>query len=270
MHRRNKSWGQNFLISDRIAKRIIRIAKIDKDDYVLEIGPGRGALTRDIAIAGNSVVAVEKDHYLANYLRTKLSPLYQNLKIIDGDILKVNIPDLFPSIDRIKVVSNLPYSIATSFISMMIEYRSIIDSSVLMVQEEVGLRLTAKPSCKDYSPISILVQNYFDVHNKFTVHPAFFKPQPKVSGMVLLLERRENPIYKTTDLNNFRHVLHAAFMHRRKKMINSLAISLNIEKSEIEGALTKVGLKENVRAEDVSILEYGKFFDNLEKLVYKE
>lgn len=208
--RPKKSLGQNFLIDKNIARKIVEAVSISKDDTVLEIGPGKGALTRLIAAKGAEVRAVEKDKHLFRALQVELAS-FSNLDLINGDFLEYELPNLAAIT---KIVGNIPYNLTSQIVSKLVDERSKIDCAVLMVQDEVAKRLSAHPGTKDYGSISVRLQLVADVKKLFLVGPTCFRPKPKVSSRVIKV------VFKHRELlvneNEFVAFVKKAFGMRRK------------------------------------------------------
>lgn len=216
----SKKLGQNFLIDEGVVKEIVRAADIEAGETVLEVGPGIGTLTQGLAEAGAHVVAVELDGRLPAVLSKTLAG-YENVRIVHGDILKVNIPELTGG-GKFKVVANLPYYITTPIIMALLEQRLPVTRLVTMVQKEVALRMTAKPGKKDYGALSVAVQYYTEPGIVTDVPPKSFIPRPEVDSVVIRCDVREAPAVKVTEEKMFFRVVKAAFSQRRKTLNNTL------------------------------------------------
>lgn len=256
--RPNKLLGQNFLIDRNMQKKILVNCNIDKKDIVLEIGPGLGALTLDIASSAEKVVAVEKDRLVSHVLRS-LSAAYDNIEVVSGDILKFGIKEIFKN-RKIKVIGNLPYYITTPIISYLIGNRQFVDSIFITLQKEVARRLIAKPSTKDYSPLSIYTQFYTKPQYLFLITRNVFYPSPEVNSAFVKLEVLKEPEVKVKDEGFFFKVVRTAFSQRRKTILNTLATGRisNLEKKEMEALLKSLDINPNKRPEDLSIKDFSK------------
>ena len=204
--------GQNFLIDSNIAKRIVAAANIEVGEDILEIGPGRGALTEILAPKGN-LLAVEKDKWLAVVLQQKLS---EQAKIVEDDILNYEIP----KVDVI--VANLPYSISSPILFRLFNYEW--DRAILMFQEEFANRLVAKSGSKVYGRLSVMANHYAKITKLFKVSKTAFQPQPKIHSQVVKLVR-QTPNYNLLDYETFEKVVKSIFMHRRKTIKNCLKLT---------------------------------------------
>ncbi|MGQ0793085.1 MAG: 16S rRNA (adenine(1518)-N(6)/adenine(1519)-N(6))-dimethyltransferase RsmA [Deltaproteobacteria bacterium] len=263
--RPKKSFGQNFLRDRGALERIGQIAELTKDDDVLEIGAGLGALTIFLAERAKSVVAIEKDTRLIERL-TEATSQMGNVRIVVADALLVNFRDVHQG-GRMKVVSNLPYSVSTPILMKLLEERDMFSSLVLMVQREVGQRLAAPPGGRDYGSISVLVQAFMDVALRLAVPPEAFWPRPKVHSVVLRFAPLATSRIRIADEKSFRAVVRASFSARRKMLVNSLSSA--IPKSEAEEILKLAAIDGRRRAETLSIEEFGRLAEEFWKLELK-
>lgn len=266
-----KKFGQNFLIDTHVLDKIISSAEIAKDDMVLEIGPGIGTMTQYLACAAKKVVAVEIDKTLIPILEDTLEG-YENVKIINEDILKVDIVKLAEEENGgrpIKVVANLPYYITTPIIMGLFEKHVPIKSITVMVQKEVADRMQVGPGTKDYGALSLAVQYYARPYIAANVPPNCFIPRPKVGSAVIRLERYEEPPVQVKDERLMFRIIRASFNQRRKTLANGLKNSqeLNFSKEEIETAIASLGKGASVRGEVLTLEEFARLSDCLTKEV---
>ena len=262
----SKSLGQNFLINSGVIEDTVSGSGVTKDTNVLEIGPGIGTLTMALAESANKVIAVEIDTKLLPVLDYTLED-YDNVSIIHGDILKLDINELYNEhfkSGKVHVVANLPYYITTPIIMKLLEHRELFESITVMVQKEVALRLAADEGSKDYSAVSIAVGYYAEPEIITFVRPEDFCPPPKVHSAVIKLNIRENPPFTPEDEKFFFKLVKAGFAQRRKTFINSVSSS-GISKSDAAAALAEIGLDENIRAEKISPKEFCLLSDILYK-----
>ena len=255
----SKSLGQNFLIDGNIVRKIVREANITKDDYVLEIGPGIGTLTEELALNAKKVVAVELDSNLLPILDETLKS-YDNIEIIHGDILKVDIDKIIEEKfegKRIKVVANLPYYVTTPIIAMLLEKDLNLDSIIVMVQKEVAERMAASPGGKEYGSLSVFVNFYSNPEIVVKVPKTVFMPQPKIDSSVIKLNiKKELP---EVDKEQFFKVVKAAFSKRRKTILNSLSTyGFKLDKDDFKKALDEAGINQTIRAENISVNDFIK------------
>ncbi len=209
-HRAKKSLGQNFLTDDNIARKIVGSLSLSKEDFVVEIGPGKGALTKLISKSNAKVEAIEKDNHLFGILQEKFS-VFPNIKLINADFLEWEFP---VSRSLAKVVGNIPYNLTSSIVSKLVDERSKIDFAVLMVQDEVAKRLSAAVGTKDYGSISIRLQLVADVNKLFPVSPNCFQPKPKVNSRIIKITFRKREMLDNE--SEFVSFIKRAFGMRRK------------------------------------------------------
>ena len=257
-----KKFGQNFLIDTHVLDKIIASAEITKDDMVLEIGPGIGTMTQYLACAAGKVVAVEIDKTLIPILEDTLSE-YDNVQIINQDVLKVNLAKLAEEENDgkpIKVVANLPYYITTPIIMGLFENHVPLKSITVMVQKEVADRMQVGPGTKDYGALSLAVQYYAKPYIVANVPPNCFMPRPKVGSAVIRLERYEEPPVQVADEKLMFQIIRASFNQRRKTLVNGLKNSPEIQfsKEEIEAAIETLGKGASVRGEALTLEEFAR------------
>lgn len=258
-----KSLGQNFLKDRRVIDRIVEVAEISAEDDVIEIGPGMGALTLALAENAGRVVAIEKDERVMSRLR-ELLDVHRNVKLVSGDCLNIDYSNLYRG-KKIKVVSNLPYSISSPVILHLLRERELFSTLILMLQLEVGKRITARPGSKQYGSLSVLIQTYMDVSIEFRVPPSAFWPKPKVDSAVLKFVPLRQPRVHVKDAQLYEKVLRAAFSSRRKMLGNSLRSILSKDKAE--EVLASCGIDRRRRAETLSIQEFGSLAEEIGKHV---
>ena len=265
-----KRYGQNFLIDTHILDKIIFEAGITKEDMVLEIGPGIGTLTQYLCEAAREVIAVEIDNSLIPILNETLAE-YSNICVMNEDILKVDINQIVNESNNgkpIKVVANLPYYITTPIIMGLFESKVPLESITIMVQKEVADRMKAIPGTKDYGALSLAVQYYSKPEIVAIVPPNCFMPRPNVSSAVIRLKRHDMPVISVEDEKLLFKIIRASFNQRRKTLTNSLknAQELSYSKEQIVEAIVKIGQKENVRGEALTLEQFAKLSDELKKL----
>lgn len=262
-----KKFGQNFLIDPHVLDKIIKAAKISKEDMVLEIGPGIGTMTQYLAEAAGKVVAVEIDRNLIPILTDTLGG-YDNVKIINEDILKIDINKLVTEENGgnpVKVVANLPYYITTPIIMGLFESHVPAESITVMVQKEVADRIQAGPGNKDYGALSLAVQYYANPYIAANVPPNCFLPRPKVGSAVIRLDCHKKPLVEVKDERLLFDIIRASFNQRRKTLVNGLYNSdrLSFSKEEIVRAVEKLGRGANIRGESLTLKEFAELSDYL-------
>ena len=262
-----KRFGQNFLIDGRVIDKIIAAANITKEDTVLEIGPGIGTMTQYLAEAAGQVIAVEIDKNLLPIYEETLAD-YDNVTIINNDILKVDIHELIKGkADKVKVVANLPYYITTPIIMGLFENHIPAESITVMVQKEVADRMQSGPGSKDYGALSLAVQYYAEPYIVANVPPNCFMPRPNVGSAVIRLTSWEKPPVTVRDEKLMFKLIRASFNQRRKTLQNGINNSpdLNFTKEQVVEALRAMGLPETVRGEALTLEQFAKLSDLLQQ-----
>jgi 16S rRNA (adenine1518-N6/adenine1519-N6)-dimethyltransferase len=274
-----KSLGQNFLVDDRVIGRIIDAVSSLPGDIVVEIGPGKGALTRSLLERAGFVVAVEIDPRLAAHLRERFHQ--ENFLLVEADALTEDWGELVSRASemfgrlrhknadgsRARVVANLPYYISTPIVERLIRSGRVFDDLTLMLQKEVVERITSGPGSKDYGYLSVLVQYYTEATKLFDVPPSSFKPAPKVWSSVARLRMRDRPPIVVDDTGRFFAMVRAAFSQRRKTLANNLKASMRFTGIEggIEDVYERAGIDPRRRAETLSVEEFGILYRELHK-----
>ena len=257
-----KRFGQNFLIDAHVLEKIVSAAGITKDDCVLEIGPGIGTMTQYLAESAGQVIAVEIDTNLLPILADTLKD-YSNVKVINQDILKVDINELVKEYNNgrpIKVVANLPYYITTPIIMGLFESNVPIDNITVMVQKEVADRMQVGPGSKDYGALSLAVQYDASPYIVATVPPNCFIPRPNVGSAVIRLTRYQEPPVQVKDPKLMFKLIRASFNQRRKTLQNGLNNSpeISFSKEEITKAIESLGVSPSVRGEALSLEQFAQ------------
>ncbi len=262
-----KRFGQNFLIDAHVLEKIISAAGITKDDCVLEIGPGIGTMTQYLAESAGQVIAVEIDTNLLPILADTLKD-YSNVKVINQDILKVDINELVKEYNNgrpIKVVANLPYYITTPIIMGLFESNVPIDNITVMVQKEVADRMQVGPGSKDYGALSLAVQYYASPYIVANVPPNCFIPRPNVGSAVIRLTRYQEPPVQVKDPKLMFKLIRASFNQRRKTLQNGLNNSpeISFSKEEITKAIESLGVSPSVRGEALTLEQFAQLANYL-------
>lgn len=246
-----KRLGQNFLIDPNIVRKIVSLAALRPEDTVLEIGPGRGALTAGLCAEAERVIAVEIDPQLQPHLQETLGHC-PNLDLRIGDALAFPYDSLPPGTG---VVANLPYYVSTPILFALLDARARLDRLVLMLQTEVAVRLAAKPNSEDYGVLSVLAQEAAEVELAFRVSPNCFRPRPTVGSAVVRLTMKARDEVDPVRYERFRRLVRAAFAHRRKTLVNSLRDE-GYPPERILRALQAVGVPLQARAETLTLDHY--------------
>ena len=262
--RADKKLGQNFLIDENVVHQIVAAAELSEADTVLEVGPGIGTLTQGLAESKARVVAVELDTRLLPVLATTLNG-YDNVRVVHGDILKVNIMEEVGA-PSFKVCANLPYYITTPIIFALLEKRLPMERLVAMVQKEVAERMAAQPGGKEYGALSVAIQYYTEPEIAFIVPPTSFIPAPAVESAVIVCKRRVKSPVEVCDEGLFFRVVKAAFSLRRKMLSNSLK-NMGIKSEQVAKWLELAGVDGKRRAETLSLEDFAKLTNSFNEAV---
>ncbi|MBU5427974.1 16S rRNA (adenine(1518)-N(6)/adenine(1519)-N(6))-dimethyltransferase RsmA [Tissierella pigra] len=263
----SKSLGQNFLMDGNIVRKIADAGEITPDDYIIEIGPGIGTLTEELALRAKKVVAIEIDNTLLPILDETIGK-YKNVEIVHEDVLKVDMEKLINEKlngGPVKVVANLPYYVTTPIIGKLIEDNLNLDAIIVMVQKEVAERMESGPGGKEYGSLSIFVNFYSKPKIIVKVPKTVFMPQPKIDSAVIKLDiKKELP---DVDKEKFFKVVKASFSKRRKTLVNALSTyGFDIAKEDIKNTLKTLNIDENIRAESLSVEDFIKISKTLPPL----
>ena len=243
-----KKWGQNFLNDTNLLDRIVRTLNPNKDDVILEIGPGDGSLTEKIFHQVKEMAAIEIDPYLIKHLSSRSD--LRGLHIIHGDVLQQDIKDI-PISNPVRVIGNIPYNITSPIIFWLIEQLDYWKDAFIMMQKEVGERLTALVGTKEYSRISVVVGVYLNIEMCLKVPPEVFYPKPKVDSAILRFTKKDSPVVQDDQFVKFNKIVKAAFSKRRKMLINSLNEFYIPDQIQKEVDFTR-------RPETLTVLEFSK------------
>jgi 16S rRNA (adenine1518-N6/adenine1519-N6)-dimethyltransferase len=264
---KTRALGQHFLRDDRVAQRIVALVAPTARDLVVEIGPGRGALTGHLARAAGRVLALEVDAGLAAALRDRFPPS-SSVAIMESDArrfgfsgLRERLPD--PG-GRVLAVGNLPYSVGKPILMALVEAGRAIDEMALMFQKEVAERVAATPGSKAYGALSVLTQVACEVTLAFTVPPGAFTPPPRVDSAVIHLRVRAAPAVPIADPRRFGMLVRAAFGQRRKNLANALAAGLALPVDDTRVLVTRAGIDPACRAETLALADFARLADILE------
>ncbi|TLS35102.1 16S rRNA (adenine(1518)-N(6)/adenine(1519)-N(6))-dimethyltransferase RsmA [Pseudalkalibacillus caeni] len=267
-----KSLGQNFLIDSNILRKIVDQAELGEDSAAIEIGPGIGALTEQLARKAEKVVAFEIDQRLLPILKDTLSP-YTNVKVVHSDVLKADVNQVikeeFKEGQDIMVVANLPYYVTTPILMKLLTENLPVRGIVVMIQKEVADRIAASPGTKDYGSLSLAVQYYAEAKNALIVPKTVFMPKPNVDSAVLHLTMRKEAPVEVENEDFFFEVIRASFTQRRKTLWNNLINNLfsKEKKDQVQQALEKAGIEGQRRGETLSMEEFARLSNEL--ILYK-
>ncbi len=256
-HRPRKRFGQNFLHDQNVLSRMVQSIYPRKDDRIVEIGPGQGALTCPLLEQHGSLTAIELDRDLAPLLLEKCASLGE-FTLHQGDAMKFDFSAIASEDEKIRIVGNLPYNISTPILFHLAKYAPLIQDMHVLLQREVGTRITAEPGGGDYGKLSIMMQSIFQTSLLFNVGPGAFKPPPKVQSTFIRLTPHATPIINIKDQSRFNEVVTAAFSQRRKTLRNSLKTQVTLEQFEA------ADIDPSRRAETLSLQEFARL-SNLDK-----
>jgi len=260
--RPRKKLGQNFLVDPNISRKLIRAIAPQPGEAFLEIGAGVGALTVPLAETGAEVFAVEIDPRLTPLLKEVVGR-FEDVHVIEGDILSLDISKLAAKagVSRLQVLGNLPYNITTQVILYLIENRKYIGRTLITIQREYAGRLLAGPGSRSYGSISVLTRFYATIEKVATIPRTCFFPAPEVTSTAIRLQFREKPLVQVKNEGVFEEVVRAAFSHRRKTLLNSVAERLKLDKPRIEALLKTAGVDSGKRAEELTLEELAGIAD---------
>ena len=262
----SKSLGQNFLCAAWVPEDIADSAEIDGETGVLEVGPGVGCLTVQLAERAKKVVSIELDNALRPVLAETLADC-DNAEIVFGDVMKTDLPALvkekFSDCARVVVCANLPYNITTPVLTAFVE-SGLFDCITVMIQREVAKRICAKENTADYGAFTVLMQWYTQPQMRFDVPPGCFIPAPKVTSSVITMKKRSVPPCAVIDEKRMFALVRAAFNQRRKTLCNAMMHGLGLSREAAAAAIAAAGLPEQVRGEALSIAQFAALSDALE------
>ncbi|MBZ9684943.1 16S rRNA (adenine(1518)-N(6)/adenine(1519)-N(6))-dimethyltransferase RsmA [Clostridium estertheticum] len=256
-----KGLGQNFLIDDSVLEDVVNGAEVNEEDFIIEIGPGFGTLTRELLKRAKSVCAIELDEKLFPILEEELKD-YNNFELIHKDALKVDFNELMGDEKSVKLVANLPYYLTTPIIVNLLTKGYDFKSLTIMIQKEVGERIDSDPGCKAYGAFSILVQYYCDTKIIRLVPPSAFIPQPKVESIVIRLDRLKEPKVKVKDEALFFSIVRKSFNMRRKTLWNGIK-DIGIGKEELLKCFERANIDSSRRGETLSLQEFALLSDEI-------
>lgn len=253
-------WSQNFLVDKNMVRRCADALDLRPDENVIEIGPGRGILTEALVAKAAKVTGIEIDPSLCEFLRQKFAG-QTNFKLIHSDFLEIDFTKLSES-KKIKLIGNLPYAVVSPILQKILKWRQWT-TAVLMVQKEVGERILAPKDCKDYGILTISVQSQCRAEKVCIVSKSCFRPAPEVESMVLRLTPLAKPAFDPHNEAKFFRVVRAGFAHRRKTLLNSLMMALQLPAEQVRSALDRCGFPANIRGESLSISDFKRLSEIL-------
>ncbi|MCB2297618.1 16S rRNA (adenine(1518)-N(6)/adenine(1519)-N(6))-dimethyltransferase RsmA [Clostridium tagluense] len=256
-----KGLGQNFLIDDSVLGDVVDGSEVNEEDFVIEIGPGFGTLTRELLKRAKKVCAIELDEKLFPILEEELKD-FNNFELIHNDALKVDFNELMGDEKSVKLVANLPYYLTTPIIVNLLTKGYDFKSLTIMIQKEVGVRIDSEPNCKAYGAFSILVQYYCDTKIIRLVPPTAFIPEPKVESIVIRLDRLKEPKVKVKDEALFFSIVRKSFNMRRKTLWNGLK-DIGIDKENLLKCFERANIDPVRRGETLSLQEFALLSDEI-------
>ncbi len=256
---RRQALGQHFLKDKKALKKIVRIINPQPEDILIEIGPGKGALTFLLIPKAGKIFAIEKDTRLADLLKERAP---KNLQVLEDDILKVSFKKLLSPRTECKLVGNLPYSISSPILFRAIEEQSVFSECYFLLQKEVAERICALPGSKAYAPLSIYFFNFFSTKLHFTLAPSAFYPPPKVHSAFISLKKRRAPLFHLSNDQEFLRFLKTAFRHRRKTLYNNLVLA-SIPSSVIKEALKICEIEAHLRPEQIHLEQFVCLYNHI-------
>lgn len=248
-HQARKRFGQNFLVHSGIIRQIIQSIYIQPKDEIIEIGPGRGALTAEIIQRTSELTVIELDRDLIPFLKLMAEP-YPSFRVVEADALTINFSELKRSCQKMRVVGNLPYNISTPILFHLFQFNNDIQDLHFMLQKEVVDRMSAAPGSKDYGRLSVMCQYYCRVEKMFDVPPEAFDPAPKVNSSIVRLTPYVELPYLAHDVKTLEEIVRTAFNARRKTVQNALKSMISLEQLKI------AEISPMLRAEDLSVKDY--------------
>lgn len=257
------SLGQNFIEDEFLLEQLADLSLVTKDDCILEIGPGFGALTKPLASRCKRIVSLEIDKTLLPILRVTLEK-HQNAQVILGDVMRTDLKQLVAEAFgdcSLRIAANLPYYITTDVILKLLDELPQAKSIAVMIQKEVGDKLLSKPGEEGYGPLALTCQYLCDIRRALDVPAACFNPPPKVDSSFMVLERREAPEYPAKDEKTLFRLIKGAFAMRRKTLVNNLMATFSMTRDAAVSCVEAAGLAQQVRAEALNMEQFSALAD---------
>jgi 16S rRNA (adenine1518-N6/adenine1519-N6)-dimethyltransferase len=254
-----KRFGQNFLIREDLAARIVDHCRLESDDVAIEIGPGAGALTPRIASRVRALVAIERDAGLAQLLREELADT-PHLEILEGDFLEQDLAAIARAhgAERLVVVGNIPYNITTPILERLFEQRAVLRSAVLLVQREYAERLAAAPATPEYGSLTLFARYHALLEPLMEIRASAFWPRPEVDSMLVRFHFRERPPVETPSEALLFRIIRGSFQMRRKQLANTIAAALDQPAERVGRLLRAAGIDPRRRGETLTLDEFAK------------
>lgn len=250
------SLGQNFITDDALFSQLVDLSGVGEGDAVLEIGAGAGGMTKELARRCRRVTAIEVDGTLLPILRVALEK-YDNVELVHGDVLRLNLPELTAPLGPFHIVANIPYYLTTDLMNLLLSSDMPIQSISVMVQKEAAQRVTARPGEDGYGMLAVKAQYFYDPAVALDAPACLFTPPPKVDSAFVVMPRRGKPPVETRDQALFFKVASAAFAMRRKTMENNLIASFRVSRDQARQWLAQCGIPEGARGETLSMADFA-------------
>ncbi len=250
------SLGQNFIDDEGLVRSLVEFSNVGKEDNVLEIGPGMGSMTEELCKTAKYVISLEIDQTLLPFLNVRLQK-YDNFKLVHGDVMRVSLPQITEQFDSFHVVANIPYYITTPLITLLLNSPLNIESMNLMLQKEAAEKMLSAPSTDGYGPLPIFFNLEYELHIATIIGRDMFTPPPNVDSAFLVARKRKTPLTHIEDMKVFKKVVHAAFLMRRKTLLNNLMNVFSMSREDVKAWLQRADLKENIRGEVLSIEQFA-------------
>ncbi len=259
-----KRLGQNFLIDENVKNNLFERFRIDKNDVVLEIGSGLGQLTFDIAQRVRRVIAIEYDKKLFAIL-SDLAGNFTNVILVNEDFLKLDLKGFIPKKGKLKVFSNLPYSISSPVLLKLFAHNFLIDSALVTLQKEVADRLTAKAGSKDYGSLTLFAEYHAEIRRLFPISKNSFYPRPKVDSAVITINMRQKPPVSVNNKKELFDLIRDGFSMRRKTLINAVSAQhyKKFDRKQLERVLISSGISPDARAEALSLADFARIVNSI-------
>lgn len=260
------SLGQNFIEDEALLEQLADLSLVTREDCVLEIGPGFGALTKPLSVRAKQIVSLEIDKTLLPILNVTLEHC-DNARVIQGDVMKTDLTNLvsecFGNDCSLRIAANLPYYITTDVLNKLLTQLPQAKSIAVMIQKEVGDKLLSGPGEEGYGPLAIMCQYSCEVRRALDVPAACFNPPPKVDSSFMVLERRIEPLYSVANVDTFKRLVKAAFAMRRKTLVNNLVSGFGLSREQALASLLSAGISEKARAEELTIEDFCLLSDKI-------
>lgn len=259
-----RSLGQNFLTDDALFEQLVSLSGVGREDAVLEIGAGAGGMTKALSKVCRQVMAIEVDDTLLPILRVALAGA-SNVELVQGDVLRLNLPELTAKLGPFHIVANIPYYLTTELMNLLLTSAMPLCSVSVMVQKEAAQRIVARPGEEGYGMLAVRAQYFYEPEIVLDVPACLFTPPPKVDSAFVVMPRRECPAVQVSDEPLFFRVASAAFAMRRKTMENNLIASFRVSRERASAWLAACGIAPGVRGETLSLLDFAALANEISR-----